>query len=88
MLLEKLNEKIDALLQSSQNQKNEIQELRLKVATLTTQNEEKDRQISQLYEQIAQKDAEVQKIYEKVQPALSWCKKSPSLSKAEILNWS
>lgn len=67
MLLEKLDKKIDELLQIIQGQKSEIQSLRLKVTTLTTQNEEKDRQISQLYEQIAQKDSEIQKIYEKIQ---------------------
>lgn len=70
MLLEKLNTKVDELLQTIQEQKNELQTLRLKITTLTTQNEEKDRQISQLYEQIAQKDSEVQKIYEKIQSAL------------------
>ncbi|WP_104696887.1 MULTISPECIES: DUF904 domain-containing protein [unclassified Helicobacter] len=70
MLLEKLNQKIDELLQIIQEQKNELQSLRLKVTTLTTQNEEKDRQISQLYEQIAQKDSEIQKIYEKIQENL------------------
>lgn len=70
MLLEKLNTKVDELLQTIQEQKNELQALRLKITTLTTQNEEKDRQISQLYEQIAQKDSEVQKIYEKIQSAL------------------
>ncbi|RDU72816.1 DUF904 domain-containing protein [Helicobacter anseris] len=70
MLLEKLNTKVDELLQTIQEQKNELQALRLKITTLTTQNEEKDRQISQLYEQIAQKDSEVQKIYEKIQSVL------------------
>lgn len=67
MLIDKLNEKIDALLQTLQSQKTELQELRLRVTALATQNAEKDHQISQLYEQLSQKDSELQRTIDKIQ---------------------
>ncbi|MDO7253722.1 DUF904 domain-containing protein [Helicobacter cappadocius] len=69
-LIEKLSEKIDLLLDKTNNQELEIQDLRLKISTLIAQSEEKDRQISTLYEEIANKDKSVQSLYDKIQEVL------------------
>lgn len=69
-LIEKLSEKIDLLLERTNNQELEIQQLRTKLSTLMAQNEEKDRQISTLYEELANKDKSVQGLYDKIQEVL------------------
>lgn len=69
-LIEKLSEKIDLLLERTNMQELEIQQLRTKLSTSLAQNEEKDRQISTLYEELANKDKSVQELYNKVQEVL------------------
>ena len=69
-VLEKLNEKIDALLKNYESLKEENEQLRKELVTCKASNEAKDAQILKLQDEIAMKDLELEEIIMKVEQIL------------------
>ncbi|AFI06481.1 hypothetical protein [Helicobacter cetorum] len=65
-LLNKLNVKVDELLEKVKKQEEELETLRQNNAVLNTQNEEKEIQIAILYDELSAKDKGLSELYDKI----------------------
>ena len=69
-LIQNLEEKIDSILQDLEAKNRQINALTLKLEKLEKLSQQKDLQISALYEEIAQRDKAVESLYGKISNAL------------------
>ncbi|MGX3045085.1 DUF904 domain-containing protein [Helicobacter sp. T3_23-1056] len=65
-LIQNLEAKIDSILQSYEEQISEINALKSKIKSLESMAQQKDLQISGLYEEIAQRDKAIESLYNKI----------------------
>lgn len=65
-LIQNLEAKIDSILQSYEEQISEINALKSKIKSLESLSQQKDLQISGLYEEIAQRDKALESLYNKI----------------------
>lgn len=79
-LIQNLEAKIDSILQSYEEQKSEINALKSKIKSLESMSQQKDLQISGLYEEIAQRDKAIESLYNKIND------KIPSTNSQEAQN--
>ncbi len=70
-LMEKLEEKIEELVQNYTTIKNECESLRTQIVTCKAQNEEKDREIEKLRQELAEKNAQIDAIIKKIESLMS-----------------
>ncbi|WP_104748914.1 DUF904 domain-containing protein [Helicobacter cetorum] len=70
-LLDKLNAKIDELIERARRQEEELHELRTQNTTLNAQNEEKTLQIAILYDELSAKDKGLQDICDRLEKMMS-----------------
>ncbi|GHQ14688.1 hypothetical protein JP0058_13710 [Helicobacter pylori] len=70
-LLNQLGAKIDELIEKIKKQEEELNALRQANTTLNAQNEEKDIQITILYDELSAKDKGIQGLYDKISDLLS-----------------
>ncbi|MRI58101.1 MAG: hypothetical protein C6H99_01190 [Epsilonproteobacteria bacterium] len=66
-LMEKLSEKIDALLQRCEGLKKENEQLRRELVTCKAASEEKDKEIQKLQDELAMKNLEIDEIIKKIE---------------------
>ncbi len=69
-LIQKLESKIESLIQSYNEQTQELESLRAQIATLQAESAQKDLQISALYEEIGNRDRSLESLYDKISNAL------------------
>ena len=65
-LIQNLEAKIDSILQGYEEQISEINALKSKIKSLESLSQQKDLQISGLYEEIAQRDKALESLYNKI----------------------
>lgn len=79
-LIQNLEAKIDSILQGYEEQISEINALKSKIKSLESLSQQKDLQISGLYEEIAQRDKALESLYNKIND------KIPSVPNENIQN--
>ncbi len=65
--LEKLNDKVSAIIQQYNSSKEELERLRMEVVTLKSEREIKNQEIEKLIETNIQKDLEIEAIVDKIE---------------------
>ena len=65
--LEKLNDKVSAIIQQYNSSKEELERLRMEVVTLKSEREMKNQEIEKLIETNIQKDLEIEAIVDKIE---------------------
>ncbi|OBV30085.1 hypothetical protein BKN38_03015 [Helicobacter sp. CLO-3] len=70
-LIKNLEEKIDSLLKAYEECAKELESARSELESMRQQSQQKDLQISALYEEIGNRDRAVESLYDKVSGALA-----------------